>query len=187
MDWKIDRIREACAKCGRPFVHDQPVVSAIDFDAEDRVVRHDLCAACKPASASEVVWWETRFQLLAQRKKKVDFDRLLRIFEAWQRSPPKAATADAAAGNDHGALLYLVTLLLVRKRFLRMVDLVSEDGREFLRLRKPGATEQWYLTPAPLLTPADLPPLRARLEELIDGSFEEEEMPASPDAAAASA
>ena len=66
-----------------------------------------------------------------------------------------------------------------------MVDLVSEEGSEFLRLRKPGPTEQWYLAPAPLLQPADLLPLRSKLEELIDGTFEDEELPKSTDAVAA--
>src|SRR6185503_104665 len=105
----------------------------------------------------------------------------LRIFEAWQRLPTK----DASQGGDGGALLYLITLLLVRKRFLRMVDLVTEDGREYLRLRRPGAAEQSFLAPAPLLTPADLPALRARLEDLIDGSFEEDDMPSKTDAQSA--
>jgi len=108
--------------------------------------------------------------------ERVDFDRLLRIFEVWQKSPPP--------GQE--ALLYLITLLLVRKRYLRMVGLVNEGGVEFLRLRRPGPTELWYLAPAPLLTVADLPPLRAKLEELIDGDLDEEEMPASADPSSAS-
>lgn len=175
MDWKIDRIREQCAQCAKPFAHDQKVISAIATDEQQRFVRRDLCIDCPPAAAGGVVWWETRWQLQAQKKKKVDFDRLLRVFEAWQKAPPK----------DSDALLYLITLLLVRKRFLKLVDLVSEEGKEHLRLRRPGPTEQWYMTPAPLLTPADLPPLRARLEELIDGSFEDEELPSPTDAASA--
>jgi hypothetical protein len=174
MDWKIDRIRDRCAACSAVFAHDQAVVSVIDLEPGDRIARRDLCSTCGPGPGARVLWWETRFQQQTPRKKKVDFDRLLRIFEAWQQSPPKQQ-------EDGGALLYLITLLLVRKRFLKMIDLVTEDGREFLRLRKPGAAEQWYLTPAPLLTPADLPPLRARLEDLIDGSFEDTEMPAGPD------
>lgn len=175
MEWKIDRIRDRCASCAKVYGHDERVISAITLDAEERAVRRDVCVACKPADAVTIVWWETRFQQHAPKKKKVDFDRLLRVFEAWQKSPPR----------DSESLLYLITLLLVRKRYLKLVDLVSEEGKEFLRLRKPGPTEQWYLAPAPLLTPADLPPLRQRLEELIDGSIEEEEMPASVDAEAA--
>ena len=177
MDWKIDRIRAACAACAQAFQHDQRVLSVIDFDPSGHALRRDLCSACGPKPDSGALWWETRFQTQQSKKKKVDFDRLLRIFEAWQKKP-------ANAENDDGALLYLITLLLVRKRFLRMVDLVSEQGREFLRLRKPGAADQSFLTPAPLLKPEDLPALRVRLEELIDGSFEEEDLPSSADAAA---
>ncbi|MSR45852.1 MAG: hypothetical protein EXS13_02080 [Planctomycetes bacterium] len=176
MEWKIERIRDRCATCAKVFTHEQRVISAIATDEQQRAVRRDLCGNCVPAADSGVVWWETRFQEQEQKKKKkVDFDRLLRVFEAWQKSPPL----------DSDSLRYLITLLLVRKRFLKLIDLVSEEGREFLRLRRPGPTEQWYLTPAPLLTPADLPPLRARLEELIDGSFDEVELPTASDTTAA--
>jgi len=175
MDWRIERIRERCLQCSAAFGHDQRVVSVIEADAE-KVARRDLCEKCAPKGPSpDVIWWETRFQLHAPKRKRVDFDRLLRIFEVWQKSPPP--------GQE--ALVYLIALLLVRKRFLRMVDLVNDGGVESLRLRRPGPTEQWYLTPAPLLTAADLPPLRARLEELIDGSFDEEEMPSSADPSSA--
>jgi len=174
MDWRIDRIRDRCLTCSTLFAHDQRVVSVVEADAE-KITRRDLCERCAPQGSTSVIWWETRFQQHAPKRKKVDFDRLLRIFEVWQKSTPP--------GQE--ALVYLIALLLVRKRFLRMVDLVNQEGVEHLRLRRPGPTEQWYLTPAPLLTAADLPPLRAKLEVLIDGSFDEEEMPASPDPSAA--
>ncbi|MBM4013393.1 MAG: hypothetical protein FJ293_00280 [Planctomycetes bacterium] len=175
MDWKIERIRERCATCEQPFRHDERVRSAITTDEQQRAVRRDLCGACPPPGGPSTVWWETRWQQPAQRKKKVDFDRLLRVFEAWQKAPPK----------DSDALLYLITLLLVRKRFLKLVDLVHEDGREHLRLRRPGPIETWYLAPAPLLQPSDLPPLRLRLEELIDGTIEDDELQGATDAATA--
>jgi len=177
MDWKIERIRDRCAECSQPFTHDQRVVSVVALaivENAERIVRRDLCVRCGPSAGAGSLFWETRFQQQAPKKKKVDFDRLLRIFEIWQKDPPK----------EQEALLYLITLLLVRKRYLRMVDLVTDGGREMLRLRKPGAAEQWYFTPAPLLTPADLPALRIQLEELIDGSFAEEEMPTTTDAQA---
>jgi hypothetical protein len=173
MDWRIERMRDRCLSCEKPFEHDQRVVSVVDADTE-KIVRRDLCEKCAPRGDATSLWWETRFQQTT-KKKKVDFNRLLRIFEAWQKTPPP--------GQE--SLLYLIALLLVRKRFLKMVDLVNEGGVECLRLRRPGLTEQWYMTPAPLLTAADLPALRAKLEELIDGSFEEEEMPPSADPSAA--
>jgi hypothetical protein len=175
MDWKIERIRDRCSACSKPFAHDQRVTSLVELDASERVVRRDVCASCRPAGDASVVWWETRFEVETSSRRKVDFDRLLRIFEAWHAAPP--------AGLE--ALLYLVSLLLVRKRFLRIVELTTVDGREMLSLRRPGPAGRSYLAPAPLLSPADLPQLRARLEELIDGSFADDEMPANGDAAAA--
>ncbi len=84
MDWKIERIRERCATCEQPFLHDQRVISAITTDEQQRAVRRDLCAACPTPSGPSTVWWETRWQQPALKKKKVDFERLLRVFEAWQ-------------------------------------------------------------------------------------------------------
>jgi hypothetical protein len=53
-----------------------------------------------------------------------------------------------------------------------------------LRLRKPGTSAVACKIPAPLLTPADLPALRDRLEDLIDGALGADEIPTSAESAA---
>ena len=57
-----------------------------------------------------------------------------------------------------------------------MLDLVTEGDGEFLRLRRPGPDQPAFLVPAPLLSAEELPALRQRLEELLDGSFEDHEV-----------
>ncbi len=138
----------------------------MELDDEDVPVRNDYCASCVPQDTDSVLYWETRWVAVTERKKKLDFHRLLRLFEVWLEKPPEGIEP----------LLYLIALLLIRKRFFRMLDLVSEGGDEYLRLRRPGPEQVPFLVPAPLLTKEQLPQLRVQLEELLDGALEEDEV-----------
>ena len=166
-EWKIGKAKQACSRCESEFVDGQPVYSLVEFDVDDRPQRIDQCAKCFDADGGrDRFFWETRFQLVPDRRRKIDFERLRALFEYWLQSGKLAQEA----------LLYLVALLLIRKRHYRMLDLVSKDGGEFLRLRRVGkdADTTPFLVPAPLLRGPDLAPLREQLEQLLDGEFEEE-------------
>jgi hypothetical protein len=167
-DWKIQSLRNACVACAKEFENDETVFSAIQFAEEEGQppTRTDYCGGCRPAEAPGGIYWQTRWQIPAPKKKKVDFDRLLRVFEAWLERPK---------GSDP-ELLYLIGLLLIRKRFFKMLDLASIEDEEYLRLRRPGTEEEPFLLPAPLLQPEQLPELRKRLEALIDGEVEHDDL-----------
>lgn len=172
-DWKIGKIRAHCYRCENDFEDDQKVVSVVEIDADDNPVRHDFCAGCMhpddPEVANQVgnqvgIYWETRFHLQPEdHKRKIDFNRLLRVFDVWVKQRPP--------GQE--ALVYLIALLLVRKRYFRMLDLVSEEDGEYLRLKRPGPEGETVHVLAPLITIADIPPLRERLEDLIDGDLDD--------------
>lgn len=167
VEWKINKIRECCHSCEQAFVADQEVVSVVSEDQEEgKPVRSDYCPRCVPPLAIDEFYWETRWTPPAERKRRVDFDRLRQLFEHWIVHPPRAQQS----------LVYLIALLLVRRRFFRMLDLVSEDGVDFLRLRRPGPDQKPFLCPAPLLRASELPALRINLESLLDGEFEEDDM-----------
>lgn len=172
-DWKIERVKNVCARCQLPFENEQKVISWIEFDTEGDELprRQDVCGKCVTEQLEGKVFWETRWQVPAEKKKKVDFDRLLRLLEAWLERP---GVHESSRESD--ALMYLVGLLLVRKRFFRMLDLVTHEGKECLRLRRPGPDRPYVFLPAPLLHPDELPALRAKLEELIDGAVDDDDL-----------
>ena len=177
-DWKIDKLRGTCHKCEREFDDQQKVVSVISVQLDETVQRQDCCPECHERPNGEQspageVYWETHWQKGDEVKRKVDFNMLLRIFEAWCEAPPPGQKA----------LVYLIGLLLIRKRFFKMLDLVSQDGEEYLRLRRPGKEQEPFLVPAPLLSEAQLPPLRARLESLLDGALDEDDLTLSASSA----
>lgn len=179
-DWKIERLQRRCKDCEKEFEDGQRVFSVIHYPTLEHpdapLMRNDRCERCFPGPQEGTIYWETRWQSPDEKKQTVDFDRLLRLFEAWLEQPPPGQQA----------LLYLIALLLVRKRFFKMLDLVSQGGEEYLRLRRPGQNtdRQPFLVPAPLLAPEDLPALRVQLEMLIDGTLEDEDIPpAAPEVA----
>jgi len=174
LSWKIGRVQNACARCERAFENDELVRSVVqqlepEESAEGEgpaLERCDFCQRCARSNAEGLVYWDTHWQAPDVKKKKVDFDRLLRLFESW---------LDRASEADH-PLLYLMALLLVRKRFFRMLDLTSEGNQEYLRLRRPGPDQKPFLVPAPLLEAEQLPALRVQLEALIDGDLDDREV-----------
>jgi hypothetical protein len=93
MDWRIDRIRERCLQCSVAFAHDQRVVSVIEADAV-KIARRDLCEKCAPKQAPpDVIWWETRFQAHAPKRKRV---------VPPPPPPPPPTTTTREPGDDHG-------------------------------------------------------------------------------------
>jgi hypothetical protein len=172
--WKIERIKNACAGCEQEFENDQRVYSVIEFDVspEGLPERTDYCKACLPAEREGKAFWETRWQIPAPKKKQVDFDRLFVLLETWLARPAGAETS-----KESEALMYLVALLLIRKRFFKMLDLTTHQGKECLRLRRPGPNRPDVFVPAPLLRPDELPALRASLETLIDGVVDDQDLP----------
>ena len=162
--WKIDPVRDCCTGCGEMFKDLQHVFSVVNEDGDEQLCRRDYCEGCFRKKEDAVVFWETQWEKSGEIRKKVDFNSLLRLFEAWLENPPKGQKE----------LVYLIALLLVRKRFFRIMDLVSEEGEEYLRLRRPGPAQAPFLVPAPLLAPAQLPGLRHCLESLLGGDLEEE-------------
>lgn len=166
-DWKIDKVRRQCAECAAEFTDDQRVISVVELDPEDVPVRRDFCARCYSGRQACPIFWETRFEAPVASRRKIDFNRLLRLFEGWVENPPPG----------QGPLLYLIALLLVRKRFFKLLDLATgEDGAEYLRLKRPGRDGERFGVLAPLLAPRELPALRLQLEQLIDGSVDEGEV-----------
>lgn len=124
--WNFRKRDATCSDCSRSFQEGEEVYSLLRM-AEDELQRVDACRACfdQRDASQDVVFWRT-----SHSEKKgammVDFDLLLAAMEG--------LAADAR--DDRKDLCYLLALLLVRHRKLRLERVEMRGAKEFLILRK---------------------------------------------------
>jgi len=125
-EWNIQPRAAACQNCGRRFSDGQPYHTLL-FDEKARYRRLDVCPDC----------WQTQFSLATDRRGFVSYWQ-----GVYQAPPPKAAepiqreTAETLlrkllAQNDpqHLATIYILAVMLERKRVLKVKDQLVSDGR----------------------------------------------------------
>jgi hypothetical protein len=158
--WKIGRRAPGCSACGSPFEDGAAVFSALVL--EPAIARVDRCGGChrgRERSDAEILW-RTRHRA-SPRRARVDLAALVEIFRGL------LGREDEKAGD----LRYLVALLLLRHRKLRLVATRSRGGRDvlvvaFARQRAEHAVHVSEL-------PAEaLDRLRGELLALLEGSSE---------------
>lgn len=125
-NWTYAKRQLCCSDCERTFQEGEEVYSLLRI-VEDELQRVDLCRASfdDRNPDQDVVYWRT-----AHREKggamRVDFDMLLAVLEKLE-------------GDDRPERLdlrYLLTLLLVRHRKLRLERVETRKDKELLVLRK---------------------------------------------------
>jgi hypothetical protein len=125
-NWTYAKRQLCCSDCERTFVEGEEVYSLLRI-VVDELQRVDLCRASfdDRDPSQDVVYWRT-----SHREKggalKVDFDMLLAVLEKLADDPRE----------ERRDLRYLLTLLLVRHRKLRLERVEARQGVEFLILRK---------------------------------------------------
>ncbi|MEW6742998.1 MAG: hypothetical protein AB1486_09585 [Planctomycetota bacterium] len=168
MEYKISRLRDHCDACGRPLANGETCYSVVDLDGEEPQ-RRDLCRSCfQIEKHPSKVYWRTTRRVPEEPRRVVDFDRLRDIF----------VRMVSCTGSRHQELAYLMGLLLVRRRYLKIKDFATDAGRDILVLTKPRSQES-YRVEAPLLTREELPALRDKLAALVDGEIDWEGDPAT--------
>lgn len=124
--WSYSKRQGVCGDCGREFVEGEEVYSLLRM-VEEELQRVDLCRNSFDERDAErdVVYWRT-----AHREKggalKVDFDMLLAVLEKFQDDPQE----------ERKDLRFMLTLLLVRHRKLRLERVENRGQVEYLVLRK---------------------------------------------------
>jgi hypothetical protein len=161
-----------CEACSREFAEEERHFSLLRIGAE-AILRVDLCRTCFPhrEAEEEVVWWRTIHRPPGRRGLALDFDALEALFHD---------LSSRSGGERLAELRYLLGLLLLRKRRLKMVRVVrAEGGGEALVLRRPRRTEEIRLEVH------DLPPervaaLEGELAALFEGAELAEAVPEAP-------
>ncbi len=164
-DWHLSKRQTACGGCERAFEDGEAHISALSLSGED-LVREDRCLACwKRASAARgegahaLLWWRTRHWNEKRRGIALDLEALEALFVGLE-------------GREEVALQelrYVLCLILMRKRRLR-IERVERDGeREALVVSRPKR-EPSYTVAVFDFDAAKIDELRQRLQEVFEGS-----------------
>ena len=161
-DWKLTRREPRCSACDQEFADGEPLYSRLAVVAAE-LERSDHCQGCWEARKEEelaaapadgsarssegqgalsgaqsseaapttVIWWRTRHQV-GKRGPSMDIESVQALFLALEDAPTQ----------ELAELRYLLALILLRKRRLKVVKIVrGEDGEGFL-VRRPRRKEK---------------------------------------------
>ncbi len=159
-EWKVTKRAPACTTCERTFEDGEAHVSALTI-AEESITREDACLACwkKHPGAHERIWWRTRRDCA----KKPGISLNLAALEAlFVRLEGRAETALRE-------LRYVVCLVLMRKRRLKIERVARDERGEGLIVTRPRHTDSFFVAVFDF-TPQKIDELRARLQEVFEGA-----------------
>jgi hypothetical protein len=135
LDFDISHCTRVCAATGRTFAPGETYFSTLHSDG-GAVVRKDYCAAeWRGPEANAIAWWKSRVDHDA-RPKLAPQDVLLNLF------------AELATRPDEAEFRYVLGLLLVRRRLLKLDDTRRVGQPEVMILDCPRRNEQYELAVA---------------------------------------
>lgn len=197
-DWKYSRRHGLCSSCTRAFAEQEQHYSLL-WMRDGALVREDRCPGCFGAAASAefgatggLAYWRTRYAPGAGLR--LDLDSLEALFltlvaRAATEAPAEvgAAAAPAEAAVEPGAvsearpaqdsadrlgeLCYLLGLLLLRKRRLKLDRIAPATGeaRERLVVHRPRRPQSYEIAVYDL-TPERQGELRDELKRIFEGA-----------------
>jgi len=128
-DWKIEKRKGACEGCAKPIVPEQDYFAAL-FDGGSQFVRREFCAACWPAQQASAFFscWKARTPPPDGGPKRADTGATEETFAR--------LVAEGSAEPARQRLAFLLSLILLQRRRLKLLDTVTCDGREVLRFER---------------------------------------------------
>ncbi len=172
-EWKIHRRDERCARCERVFEHEERHFSILLL-GDEGFSREDRCTGCferDGAQPNDLVFWRTRHRSAGRRGLAIDFESIEHLFFALQGRAVEGPEREKLA-----ELCYLLALLLLRKKRLKLVRIRREPGGECLVVRRPRRTEEHEIAVFDL-TPERAESLRGELEKIFEGAGSLDLMP----------
>ena len=191
--WRTGRRAKACAGCEREFAPHAAVVSALfDGAAEESTaadvaaagndaaaapdaaasaapdddvpafVRRDLCDDCfGPRQDGAFSWWRTEVPEPEAKKAALDLDVAREFLRRL------LAETDENAAEERAPLRYLLALLLMRKRIVRVHEQFKDERGEIMVIRIPPSEDVHEIT-CPELGEEETESLRDQLGALFD-------------------
>lgn len=160
--WKIPTAAATCSVCENELVTGSTVTVVLSL-GDDGPGRHDVCSDCEAPEASDGIFWRRKVPDLGDGKPVVDYAMLREIFGRLVERPEES----------YRRLSYLVALVLVRKRHLRLLGFEARDGKEVMRVSR-AAGEPAVDVPAPYLSAEDMVETRDMLTRLLAADLPDE-------------
>ena len=162
-EWKITRRTGSCGLCERPFAEDERHVSALSV-GDGGLTRVDACAGCWEArdgasSTEPLFWWTTRHLLARRTTVQLDLASLEELFVRLE------GRAEPAVRE----LRYVLCLLLMRKRRLKLERLVRDAEGECLLVKRPRRDPRYRVFVFDF-APERVAELRAELQGIFEGA-----------------
>jgi hypothetical protein len=132
--WSFRRRRGTCSVCEREFDDGEAHFSALAIQGEE-LSREDACRACWKARddslPAPLFWWRTRHHVAARKGLALDLEAIQGLFLGLE-------------GRDEQhlrELRYVLALILLRKRRLKIERIERSDEGESMILRRPRRQE----------------------------------------------
>jgi hypothetical protein len=169
MEYEIERCTRHCATSGRQFAEGEPYYSAV-VERQGKLQRLDYAAeAWTGAPAEALAWWTARMPTRPARQDGVATSEVL--LELFRQLPPE---------TEQRELRYVLALLMVRRRILRLEDTEHEArGVETLVLYCPR-DETTYRVASQPLEPERATAIQQELTRLLFGEQGAAGVPAAP-------
>ncbi|MBC8371191.1 MAG: hypothetical protein H8E25_14420 [Planctomycetes bacterium] len=160
-DWQYTKRDQQCSDCAHTYAEGEDVFSMLRMIDGD-LQRADLCRACFDSrdQTSDVVYWRTS-QHEKRQALRLDFDLLLSLLEKLLDDQR----------DDRKDLCYLLSLLLVRHRKLRLERVQMSGEQEKMVLRK-TRTKKTFVVESREMTDERRTQLSQQLTELVDPTKE---------------
>ena len=156
-EYKISGRAKECAASGTPFEEGQTIVSAIYLEDEG-FVRRDYADSAFPGPENAFSTWRFTIPVTVEEERKLDFDLASQFLEKLIRN----------ADPDQEALVYVLTLLLSRKRRVKILATAALPDGEMLTVRIRGPEEDVEVpVRAPRLNAEDVARLQTQVAELF--------------------
>lgn len=158
--WNFHRRQGSCSACEHEFEDGERHASAL-FVRVDELAREDWCSGCweqREAEEGDLFWWFTHYRVQRQATLKLDLDALDTLYR-------RLASQEIEAARE---LRYVLCLLLMRKRRLKLERVQRADDGEAMLVRRPRKKDLERVHVFDF-GPERLDELRARLQAIFDG------------------
>jgi hypothetical protein len=163
-EWNIPAGADVCNACAEALPAGEPVTTVFRLGAGGPE-RADLCASCAESGGqpSDGFTWRRKQPEPLAKRAVVDYALLNELFDRMLKRTDEL----------YRRLTYLVALVLIRKRKLRLIGFELRDGREVMVVNR-GAGQPGFDVPAPFLSAEEMLPVREHLTRLLAADIEDE-------------